>query len=72
MTKWRLGKHDDARRLLREIQPSIDKYLGAPALGWLDPVAIEVLRREAETLIGQERADEAKQTDNPTDKPTKK
>jgi serine/threonine protein kinase len=59
MTKWQLGEHDDARHLLREIQPEIGKYLETPALHWQDPAAIELLRREAEALIEPREADEA-------------
>jgi hypothetical protein len=64
MTKWQLGEHDDARRLLREIQPAIDKYLETPTLIWIDLVAVELLRREAEALIGPREADEAVENDD--------
>jgi hypothetical protein len=59
MTKFQQGEHDDARRLLREIQPAIDKELVTPTLRWADQAATEVLRREAEDLIGKNEADEA-------------
>ena len=71
MNKWQQGEHDDARRLLREIEPAINKSLENPKRSWAYRQITEVLRREAEAMIGQEPADEAKQKDNPTDKPSK-
>src|SRR5262249_59868925 len=59
MTKGQLGDHDDSRRLLREIQPEIDKYLETPTIVWLDTAATELLRREAEALIEPKEANEA-------------
>jgi tetratricopeptide (TPR) repeat protein len=59
MTNWQLGKRDDARRLLREIEPAIDKSLAAPTLLWQYRQVTEVLQREAEALIEQKDAVEA-------------
>jgi serine/threonine protein kinase/tetratricopeptide (TPR) repeat protein len=59
MTKWRLGEHDDARRLLRKIEPAIDKSLDTPVILWQYRQITDVLRREAEALIEQKEADEA-------------
>jgi tetratricopeptide (TPR) repeat protein len=59
MTKWRLGQHDDARRLLRDVQPAIDKKLEIPTLRWGDRAATELYRREAEALIEPKEAIEA-------------
>jgi tetratricopeptide (TPR) repeat protein len=59
MTKWRLGEHDDARQMLREIQPAFDKSLETPSLQWQSRAGLEALRREAEALIEPKEADEA-------------
>jgi serine/threonine protein kinase len=66
MTKWQLGKHDDAHRLLSEIQPLIDKWLETPSNNWQFRVYTEVLRREAEALIEPKEADEAAENKNRT------
>jgi tetratricopeptide (TPR) repeat protein len=68
MTKWQLGQRDDARRLLAETQPAIDEELKSPATPFNYRVTLEVLRREAEALIGQNKADEGPNKDDP--KPT--
>jgi tetratricopeptide (TPR) repeat protein len=59
MSKWHLGERDEARRLLREVQPAIDKSLENPSLPWQPRAGIEVFRREAEALIKPKEADEA-------------
>jgi tetratricopeptide (TPR) repeat protein len=59
MTKWRLGQQREARRLLAEIQPAIDQWLQSPPSYWNRPAILEVLRDEAEALIGPKEADEA-------------
>jgi len=56
MTKWQLGAHDDARQLLDDIQPGINEYLAAPTAQWQFRQITDVLRREAESLIGPEEA----------------
>jgi tetratricopeptide (TPR) repeat protein len=64
MTKWQQGRHDDARRMLREIQPAIDKSLDTPVILWQYRQITDVLRREAEAMIEPEQADEAVENDN--------
>jgi tetratricopeptide (TPR) repeat protein len=59
MTKWQQGKHDDARRLLAEIQPAIDRWLQTPSFYWQYRVTTELLRDEAEALIEPRETDEA-------------
>ena len=59
MTKWQQGEHDDARRLLREIEPAIDKSLERPTLLWQRRLNRDVLRHEAEALIKPKEATEA-------------
>ena len=34
MTKWQLGQHDEARRLLAETRPAVDKELQSPSTVW--------------------------------------
>ena len=59
MTKWQLGQKDEARRLLAKTLPDVDKDLQSPSRGWNQRAELEVLRREAETLIEPKEADEA-------------
>jgi hypothetical protein len=59
MTKWQQGKYDDARRMLREIRPAIDKRLETPTLLWHRRVNRELIRNEAVALIEPKEADEA-------------
>jgi tetratricopeptide (TPR) repeat protein len=59
MTKWQLGQRDEARRQFAEIQPALDKWLRSPSSFWLRRTQVEVLRREAETLIRPEEKIEA-------------
>jgi tetratricopeptide (TPR) repeat protein len=56
MTRWQQGDRDDARTLLSEIEPAIDMWLEAPLTLWQYHVNTEVLRREAETLIKQDKS----------------
>jgi hypothetical protein len=67
MTKWQLGQHDDARRLLHEIEPAIDKLLDTPTFRWGERAAMEVYRREAETLIEPKEANEAVESNRTND-----
>ncbi len=60
MTKWQLGQRDEARRQLAEIQPALDEWLSSPSSFWLRRAQVEVLRREAEALIGTEANKSAK------------
>ena len=59
MTKWQLGQRDAARRLLAEIQPAIDQKVQSRSAPWHHRAMFELLRREAETLIGPKEPDEA-------------
>jgi serine/threonine protein kinase len=72
MTKWQLGEHHEAHRLLSEIQPLIDKWLETPSNNWQFRVYTEVLRREAEAMIEPNEADVTVDNNNPTtDQPTR-
>lgn len=64
MTKWRQGQPDEARRLVAEIQPAIDEELRSTTTPMNYRITLEVLRREAETLIGQKNAAEAPNNGN--------
>jgi tetratricopeptide (TPR) repeat protein len=59
MCKWQLDKKDEARRLLAETEPAIDQNIQSPSVFYVLKAALEVLRREAETLIKPKEADEA-------------
>jgi serine/threonine protein kinase/tetratricopeptide (TPR) repeat protein len=59
MVQWQLGQKDAARRLLAETLPAIDKELDSPSTSWNRRATLEILRREAETLIEPEEAHEA-------------
>jgi hypothetical protein len=59
MSKWQLDKKDEARRLLAETKPAIDQDIQSPSVFYVLKAALEVLRREAETLIEPQEADEA-------------
>jgi hypothetical protein len=57
MTKWQLGQRDEARLLLAETLPAIDEWLQKPFNTWMRRAEIELLRREAEALIGPQTPD---------------
>jgi hypothetical protein len=57
MTKWQLGKRDEARLLLAETQPAVDKELQFPSTTWVRRTSLELLRAEAVALIGPIEAD---------------
>jgi serine/threonine protein kinase len=59
MAKWQMGQRDDARSLLREIEPAIEKSLATPNLLWTRQLTKDQLRREAEALIEPKARDEA-------------
>ena len=59
MTQWQQGHKDEARRLFSETQPAIEQELQTPSIPFSRHATLEVLRREAEALIGQEAAREA-------------
>jgi tetratricopeptide (TPR) repeat protein len=58
MTQWHLGAADEARRLLEETLPEVDKELKSPASGWNRRATLELLRGEAEALIQDKEAKE--------------
>ncbi len=64
MTRWRRGQQVEARQLLAETLPAIETELQSPASSWNRRATLELLRNEAEDLIGHEKADEvvAKET----------
>jgi tetratricopeptide (TPR) repeat protein len=70
MTKWQLGQQDEARQLLAETQPAIDKELISPSCFWFYRLGLEVLRSEAQTLIRPNDADEAVENTRTSDEPT--
>jgi hypothetical protein len=59
MTKWQLDDRDEARRMLRELQPRIDERLRSPWINWDGRAVLEIRRREAEALIKPDEAAEA-------------
>jgi tetratricopeptide (TPR) repeat protein len=59
MTKWQQGHKDEARRLLVEALPAVDKYIQNPATWPHYRVALGLLRREAVDLIKSNDTDEA-------------
>jgi serine/threonine protein kinase len=59
MTKWRLGKHDEASQLLAETLPAIEKELQSPSSAWNRLATLELLSAEANALIGPKDANEA-------------
>jgi tetratricopeptide (TPR) repeat protein len=63
MTQWKLGKKDEARQLLAETQPDVERELESPASAWNRRATLEILRAEAEALIGKNRADKAPNMD---------
>jgi serine/threonine protein kinase len=58
MTKWQLNKHDEARRILRELQPRIDEVLESASTHWDRRAVLEIRRREAEAMIKPKEGDE--------------
>jgi hypothetical protein len=59
MTKWQLGEHDEALRMLRELQPRIEERIRSPSTLWDHRAVLEIRRREAEAMIEPMEADEA-------------
>jgi hypothetical protein len=66
MTKWQLGQHDAARQLLSDTQPAIDQELQTPTTIFEYRVTLEVLRRDAESLIKPKETDEGAETNKVT------
>jgi tetratricopeptide (TPR) repeat protein len=71
MTKWQQGKHDEARRLLSETLPAVDVEIQNPSTYRHRRATLQVLRREAEALIGKIPSDGAKQQEIQIDNPSK-
>jgi serine/threonine protein kinase len=63
MSKWQLGRRDEASQLLAETLPAIDKELQSPSSAWNRRATLEILRRESEALIGKEQAEETRNTE---------
>lgn len=59
MTKWQLGQRDEARKLLAETLPAVEKELQSPSSSWNRRATLEVLRAEAEALIKPKEADDS-------------
>jgi serine/threonine protein kinase len=57
MAKWQLGQRDEARHLLAETLTAVDAEHQSPASTWNRRATLEILRREAEELIGQKQAE---------------
>jgi non-specific serine/threonine protein kinase/serine/threonine-protein kinase len=66
MAKWQLGARDEARRMLRELQPRIDESLRSPWILWDTRAVLEIRRREAEAMIKPKDADEVQNKESPT------
>jgi tetratricopeptide (TPR) repeat protein len=58
MTQWKLGQKHDARRLLRETRPAVDKEIEAPTTRWNRRTSLELLRDETEALVGSADANQ--------------
>jgi hypothetical protein len=65
MIQWQLGRKDEARRLLAKAQAAIDKEFQSPTAFYNSRAVLEVLRREAEALIGQKVTNEPVENGNP-------
>jgi serine/threonine protein kinase len=66
MTNWQLGRWEEARHQLAEMQPALDEWLQSPNNPWLRRAQVDVLRREAEALIKPKKVVEAPSDNNPT------
>jgi hypothetical protein len=64
MTKWQLDQKDAARRLLAETLPVVETELKSPFTKWNRLATLELLRAEAEGLIGQGKKKEAEENEN--------
>jgi serine/threonine protein kinase/tetratricopeptide (TPR) repeat protein len=63
MTRWQLARKEDALQLLAEALPAVEKELQSPSSGWNRRATLELLRNEAQALIGQKETDEAVEHD---------
>jgi tetratricopeptide (TPR) repeat protein len=59
MTNWHLGQYDEARQLIAETLPAVEKELQSPATRFVRRTSLELLLAEAEALIGSTEADGA-------------
>jgi serine/threonine protein kinase len=59
MTQWQLGEQDEARKLLAQTLPGVERELQSPSSAWNHRATLELLRAEAVALIEQKEADEA-------------
>jgi tetratricopeptide (TPR) repeat protein len=66
MTKWQRGAHDEARGMLRELQPRIEERLRSPWIYWDHRAVLEIRWREAEAMIQPKEADEAVENNSRT------
>jgi hypothetical protein len=71
MTKWHRGQQDEARRLLTEVLPGVDKYIQNPDTWPHYRIALELLRREAVDLIKLKQEDEAVENNSRIDEDPK-
>jgi serine/threonine protein kinase len=55
MTRWNQGREDEARKLLAEAQPAVDKELQFSSTSWIRRTSLELLRSEAKALIEKEK-----------------
>src|SRR5262249_20194880 len=69
MTRWQLGQREEARRILAEIQPAVDRELQSPLSLWQRRAQLEVLRHEAEALIQPKKTGEAMENKTGTNDP---
>jgi tetratricopeptide (TPR) repeat protein len=58
-TMWHQGQQNKARRLLANWLPDVEKELQTPSLQFHRRATLEILRREAESLITPKETDEA-------------
>jgi non-specific serine/threonine protein kinase/serine/threonine-protein kinase len=69
MTQWKLGQKHEARQLLRETRPSVDKEIEAPTTRWNRRTSLELLRDEATSLIASADAIAIESSSQSADKP---
>jgi serine/threonine protein kinase len=67
MTKWQQGQRDAARKLFAKTQSDIDTELQSPSIVFHRRATLELLRHEADALLGKAPIDEAKQNETPSD-----
>jgi tetratricopeptide (TPR) repeat protein len=65
MTKWQLGQRDAARELLSKTLPAIEEEMQTCL--WNRRALLELLRGEAQALIGPKEADEAVESESTND-----